>query len=47
MIGVTPDRGFGPATKAATQEVQRFLGIDDDGAAGPGTNTALRKHFRL
>ena len=47
FLGIATDMSFGPATEAATREVQRFLGVVDDGAAGSATNAALRRHFRL
>lgn len=42
IIGATPDKSFGPGTKSTTQEVQRFLGVGDDGSVGQGTVDALR-----
>ncbi len=47
VLGVAQDRNFGPATREATKEVQRFLKVADDGAHGPSTNAALRRHYGL
>ena len=47
ILGVALDRSFGPATAAATAEVQRFLGVTADGAHGPSTNAALRRHYGI
>lgn len=47
LLGITLDRNFGPDTHLKTQEVQRFLGVEDDGAHGRDTNAALRRHYGL
>lgn len=47
ILGVKLDRNFGPAVRDAVKQVQRFLGITADGAAGPGFNAALRKHYKV
>lgn len=47
ILGVGLDRNFGPGTESATKEVQRFLGLRDDGAAGPAMHTALRKFYKV
>jgi hypothetical protein len=46
LLGIKLDRNFGPATRDAVAQVQRYLGIRDDGAAGGATNAALRRHYR-
>ncbi|MFD4992821.1 peptidoglycan-binding protein [Cellulosimicrobium cellulans] len=46
ILGIKLDRNFGPATRDAVAQVQRYLGIRDDGAAGGATNAALRRHYR-
>jgi len=47
ILGIKLDRNFGPATRDAVKQVQRYLGITVDGAAGPGFNAALRKHYKV
>lgn len=42
IIGVTVDYDFGPRTENATEEVQRFLKVDDDGVVWTKTVNALR-----
>lgn len=43
IIGVTDDYDFGPRTENATEEVQRFLKVDDDGVVWTKSVDALRK----
>lgn len=43
IIQVNDDYDFGPRTKAATEEVQRFLKVDDDAIVWTKTVDALRK----
>lgn len=45
IIDVTVDYDFGPRTRAATKEVQRWLGVTDDGRVGPKTIGALLKKW--
>jgi peptidoglycan hydrolase-like protein with peptidoglycan-binding domain len=41
-MGLVPDGYFGPATKAALKEVQRRIGVTDDGVYGVYTRDRLR-----
>lgn len=41
-MNLAPDGYFGPKTKAALQEVQRRIGVKDDGWYGPYTRDRLR-----
>src|SRR5215210_3345732 len=43
MLGLTPDRLFGPATRRAVIRFQRRHGLTPDGIAGPATMRALRR----
>lgn len=42
IIGVTVDYDFGPRTENATEEVQRYLKVDDDGIVWTKTGDRLR-----
>lgn len=42
VVGVTVDYDFGPRTDVATEEVQRYLNVDDDGVVWEDTVNALR-----
>jgi cell wall-associated NlpC family hydrolase len=43
LLGLTPDRIFGPATKRAVKRFQRRHGLTADGVVGPATWAALRR----
>lgn len=43
IIGVTDDYDFGPRTENATEEVQRYLKVTDDGIVWTKSVDALRK----
>lgn len=45
LLGVKLDRNYGPATRDAVRQVQRFLGLPDDGACGPRTVAGLHVHY--
>ena len=44
--GSAVDHDFGPRTEKATKELQRHLGVADDGIVGPATRTALEEHLQ-
>lgn len=46
IIGVADDYDFGPRTNTATEEVQRFLKVADDGVVWEKTVSALLKWWR-
>lgn len=45
ILGITVDKSFGPDTEEATKELQRFLGVTDDGKVYWETVNALREYW--